>query len=54
MSFFRNEVVKNGSIINKNFNNEYANLLYKDKIVAIYKVYDKDNTLAKPFKMFIN
>jgi tRNA pseudouridine55 synthase len=46
--------VKNGSIIPKTFNNDYANLLYNNKIVAIYKIYDKDNTLAKPFKMFIN
>ena len=46
--------VKNGSIIPKKFNNNYANLLYNNKIVAIYKTYDKDNTLAKPFKMFIN
>ncbi|MGN0967233.1 MAG: tRNA pseudouridine(55) synthase TruB [Candidatus Coprovivens sp.] len=46
--------VKNGSIIPKEFNNDYANLLYNNKIVAIYKTYDKDNTFAKPFKMFIN
>lgn len=46
--------VKNGSIIPKTFNNDYANLLYNNKIVAIYKTYDKDTTLAKPFKMFIN
>ena len=46
--------VKNGAIITKEFNNDYANLLYNNKIVAIYKTYDKDNTLAKPFKMFIN
>ena len=46
--------VKNGAIITKQFNNDYANLLYNNKIVAIYKTYDKDNTLAKPFKMFIN
>ena len=46
--------VKNGSIIPKIFNNDYANLLYNNKIVALYKTYDKDNTLAKPFKMFIN
>lgn len=46
--------VKNGAIIPRQFNNDYANLLYNNKIVAIYKTYDKDNTLAKPFKMFIN
>ena len=46
--------VKDGAIIPKEFNNDYANLLYKDRIVAIYKTYDKDSNLAKPFKMFIN
>lgn len=46
--------VKNGAIIPKEFNNDYANLIYNNKIVAIYKTYDKDNNLAKPFKMFIN
>ena len=46
--------VKNGAIITKEFNNDYANLTYNKKIVAIYKTYDKDNKLAKPFKMFIN
>lgn len=46
--------VKDGAIIPKEFNNNYANLLYKDRIVAIYKTYDKDSNLAKPFKMFIN
>ena len=46
--------VKNGAIIPKEFNNDYANLTYNNKIVAIYKTYDKDNKLAKPFKMFIN
>lgn len=46
--------VKNGAIITKNFNNDYANLQYNNKIVAIYKTYDKDDKLAKPFKMFIN
>ena len=46
--------VKNGAIITKEFNNDYANLIYNKKIVAIYKTYDKDDKLAKPFKMFIN
>ena len=46
--------VKNGAIITKEFTNDYANLTYNNKIVAIYKTYDKDVTLAKPFKMFIN
>lgn len=46
--------VQNGSIIERVFNGNIAVLKYEDKVVAIYKVYDKDETLAKPFKMFIN
>lgn len=46
--------VKNGSIIDKVFKNNIACLKYKDKIVAIYQTYHKDNNKAKPFKMFIN
>ena len=46
--------VKNGSIIDKTFNNDIACFRYKDKIVAIYQTYHKDNCKAKPFKMFIN
>ncbi len=46
--------VKNGSIIDKTFNNDIACLSYQGKIVAIYQTYHKDNSKAKPFKMFIN
>ena len=46
--------VKNGAIIKKQFNNDIACLKYQDKIIAIYKTYEKNNSLAKPFKMFIN
>lgn len=46
--------VKNGSIIEKTFSNDIANLVYENKIVAIYQIYHSDNTKAKPFKMFIN
>lgn len=44
--------VKNGAIIDKKFLNDIACLYYKDKVIAIYKTYDKDNKLAKPLKMF--
>ena len=46
--------VKNGSIIDKTFENDIACLNYKGSIVAIYQTYHKDNSKAKPFKMFIN
>lgn len=45
--------VKNGAIINKIFKEEIACLKYNDKIVAIYKTYEKENSKAKPYKMFI-
>lgn len=46
--------ILNGAIIDKIFTSDYANLMYDNKIVALYKTYDKDETKAKPFKMFIN
>jgi len=46
--------VLNGSIIPKTFTNKIACLKYQNKIIAIYKEYDKDKSLAKPYKMFIN
>ncbi|MGN1370761.1 MAG: tRNA pseudouridine(55) synthase TruB [Candidatus Coprovivens sp.] len=46
--------VKNGSVIDKNFKNNIACLVYKNKIVAIYQTYHSDTNKAKPFKMFIN
>lgn len=46
--------IKDGQIIEKNFKEDMACLEYKEKIVAIYKTYAKDKTLAKPYKMFIN
>lgn len=46
--------VKNGAIINKTFNSDIASLKYNNKIIAIYKTYEKDKNLAKPFKMFNN
>lgn len=45
--------IKNGAIIKKEFKEDIACLKYKNKIVAIYKTYEKDNLLAKPYKMFI-
>lgn len=45
--------IKNGAIIKKEFKEDIACLKYQNKIVAIYKTYEKDNLLAKPYKMFI-
>ena len=44
--------VNNGAVINKIFNNDIACLRHNNKIIAIYKTYEKDNTKAKPYIMF--
>ena len=44
-------LVNNGAVINKIFKNDIACLRYNNKIIAIYKTYEKDNTKAKPYIM---
>ena len=44
--------VNNGAVINKIFKGDMACLKYDNKIIAIYKTYDKDNKKAKPYIMF--
>ena len=44
--------VLNGAIIPKEFNDEISCIRYNGKIIAIYKTYEKDNSLSKPYKMF--
>ena len=44
--------VNNGAVINKIFKGDIACLKYDNKIIAIYKTYDKDNKKAKPYIMF--
>lgn len=46
------EKIINGSIIDKTFKEDLACLKYEDKIIAIYQIYQKDNTKAKPYIMF--
>ncbi len=43
--------VSNGAVINKIFHNDIACLKYQNKIIAIYKKYDKDSSKAKPYIM---
>ena len=45
--------VKNGAIINNEYNTNMVTFIYKDNVVAIYKTYDKDKNKMKPYKMFI-
>jgi tRNA U55 pseudouridine synthase TruB len=49
----RNKII-NGAIIDKNFNNDMAQMIdEKGQMIAIYQTYNKDNTKAKPYRMFI-
>lgn len=45
--------VKNGAIIDKNFVSDMVLFKYKGEVISIYKVYDKDVSKAKPYRMFI-
>ena len=48
------EEIKNGKILNNKYESE--SVLFEDEkgeILALYKVYEKDNKLIKPWKMFI-
>lgn len=42
----------NGVIIDNEYNEDKIMFVYKDKVVAIYQVYDKDNTKMKPYRIF--
>lgn len=45
--------IKCGAIIPKRFLNDYCVFKYQNKVIAIYKEYIKDSSLAKPYKMFV-
>ena len=45
--------IKNGSIIDNIWNEKELLFIKKDEALALYKVYEKDNTKLKPWKMFI-
>lgn len=45
--------IKNGRILDNRYNKDIVMFVYNDDVVAIYKVYEKDKTKMKPFKMFI-
>lgn len=46
-------IIKNGGLISNSYNKEMVTFLYNGKAVAIYKVYYKDDTKMKPYKMFL-
>ncbi len=45
------KLVNNGAIINKTFKNDICLIKHNNEIIAIYKTYDKDKTLSKPYIM---
>ena len=45
--------IRNGAILDNNYQNDIIVFSYKDDLVAIYKTYAKDETKIKPYKMFI-
>ena len=47
------EKVKNGALINNEYNTSMVTFIYNDSVIAIYKIYDKDKSKLKPYKMFI-
>ena len=47
------KLIKNGGIIDNKYDDECVTFIYNDNVVAIYKVYSKDNTKMKPYKMFV-
>lgn len=47
------KVIKNGGLLDNIYSKRRVTFMYKNEVIAIYKVYDKDNTKLKPYKMFI-
>lgn len=45
--------IKNGCIIDNVYGKEVVTFIYDNEVVCIYKIYDKDKTKLKPFRMFI-
>lgn len=46
-------IIKNGAIIDNIYNKDQVVFIYEGKVIAIYRIYEKDNTKMKPYKMFI-
>ena len=46
--------IKNGAIIDKKYQDDIIVFIYNNKVVGIYKTYDKDQTKMQPYKIFNN
>lgn len=44
--------IKNGSILQNRYDNDIVAFKYKNALIAIYKVYEKDVSKLKPWKIF--
>ena len=45
--------VKNGAVLDNNYQSDIIVFSYNDNPVAIYKIYEKDKSKIKPYKMFV-
>ena len=50
-SFLENKIL-NGRILDNRYNKEIIGFKNKERVIALYQVYDKDNTKIKPIKVF--
>lgn len=46
-------IIRNGGLIDNIYNKDYVTFVYNNEVVAIYKIYDKDKSKMKPYKMFV-
>ena len=49
---YLNSRIKNGSILQNRYDKDIIVFKYNETLIAIYKVYEKDNTKIKPWKIF--
>jgi tRNA pseudouridine55 synthase len=50
-SFLENKIL-NGRILDNRYSKEIIGFKNKERVIALYQVYDKDNTKIKPIKVF--
>ena len=50
-SFLENKIL-NGRILENRYNKDIIGFKNKERVIALYQVYDKDNTKIKPIKVF--
>ena len=48
------EKISNGRILENRYKNSKIAFIYKDEVIALYEIYDKDNNKIKPIKVLKN